>query len=132
MTLDIVDSRRGRGITLDVSPSMPPYEQVRVQLASQIVDGVLAVGTRLPTVRGLAAELGLATNTVARAYRELEEAGLVETKGRAGTFVSAAGEQSRVRAEQAARQYAAATAGLGLNVAELLEIVRAALPAQAP
>ncbi|MGH3426917.1 MAG: GntR family transcriptional regulator [Mycobacteriales bacterium] len=126
-----LDARAYAGITLDGSSSTPPYEQVRAQLASRIANGALTVGTRLSTVRGLAVELGLATNTVARAYRELEEAGLVETKGRAGTFVSAAGEQSRVRAEQAARQYAAATVNLGLNVAELLEIVRAVLQAQA-
>lgn len=114
-------------IQLDASSRVPPYEQVRAQFARQIADGVLAVGTRLPTVRQLAADLGLAVNTVAKAYRELEEAQLVRTQGRSGTFVNAAGERSRARAEQAATRYAAATAELGLSTGELLEIARAAL-----
>src|SRR3954454_16179197 len=90
------DAGAGRPmISIDSGSPVPPYEQVRAQLAAQIGDRTLAVGTRLPTVRRLAADLGLAVNTVARAYRELEENGLVETRGRAGTFVSAAGEQVR-------------------------------------
>ncbi|HEY2673108.1 MAG TPA: GntR family transcriptional regulator, partial [Rugosimonospora sp.] len=64
-------------IAIDAGSPVPPYEQVRVQLARQIGDRTLAVGTRLPTVRRLATDLGLAVNTVARAYRELEEAGLI-------------------------------------------------------
>lgn len=81
-------------ISYDPASPVPPFEQVRTSLASQINDGTLAVGTKLPTVRGLAAELGIAPNTVARAYRELEEAGLLETRGRAGTFVGATGDQT--------------------------------------
>ena len=81
-------------IVIDAASPMPPYEQLRAQLARQIQDRTLAVGTRLPTIRRLAADLGLAVNTVGRAYRELEEAGLIETRGRAGSFVSAAGEQA--------------------------------------
>jgi len=114
-------------ITIDAGSPVPPYEQVRAQLARQIHDRTLAVGTRLPTVRRLAADLGLAANTVGRAYRELEEAGLIETRGRNGTFVAAAGEHSRERARQAAQQYAAAVAGLGLDPGEALRIVQAAL-----
>jgi DNA-binding transcriptional regulator YhcF (GntR family) len=114
-------------ITIDPESPTPPYDQVRSQFARQIGDRELAVGTRLPTVRQLAADLGLAVNTVARAYRELEEAGLVETRGRAGTFVSAAGERSRAVAAQAARDYAAVVKSLGLDRDEALRIVRAAL-----
>ncbi|MET7403893.1 GntR family transcriptional regulator, partial [Dactylosporangium sp. NPDC005572] len=88
-------------IIIDPGSSVPPYEQLRRHIARQIQDRTLAVGERLPTVRALAAELGLAVNTVARAYRELEEAGLVETRGRAGSFVSAAGQESRERARRA-------------------------------
>ena len=50
----------------------PPYEQVRAQIAEQARSGALPVGYRLPTVRGLAETLGLAANTVAKAYRALE------------------------------------------------------------
>ncbi|MEJ2852286.1 MULTISPECIES: GntR family transcriptional regulator [unclassified Saccharothrix] len=114
-------------ISLDPASSVPPFEQVRSQFARKITERELAVGTRLPTVRALAAELGIAVNTVARAYRELEEAGLIETRGRAGTVVSAAGERSRERVLRAARSYAATAREQGLTAEEALEIVRAAL-----
>lgn len=114
-------------ITIDSGSGQPPFEQVRSQLARQISDRTLAVGTRLPTVRALATELGLAANTVARAYRELEEAGMVETRGRAGTFVSALGDRSRVALRQAAADYAATAKALGIEPAEALEAVRGAL-----
>jgi DNA-binding transcriptional regulator YhcF (GntR family) len=114
-------------VTIDPASAVPPFEQIRTQLAHQIRERVLPVGARLPTVRQTAADLGLAVNTVARAYRELEEAGLIETRGRAGTFVAAAGDLARERAVRAARQYAETVAGLGLDPAEALAIVRAAV-----
>ena len=67
----------------------PPYEQVRDRLRERIVRGSLLPGDRIPTVRGLADQLGLAPNTVARAYRELEQTGWLDGRGRAGTFVAA-------------------------------------------
>lgn len=119
-------------IVIDSASPTPPYEQLRVQLARQIQDRTLAVGTRLPTVRQLAADLGLAVNTVGRSYRELEEAGLIETRGRAGSFVSAAGEKSRERARQAAADYAAVVTSVGIDVEEAVRIVRAALTSGEP
>ncbi|OXM68151.1 MULTISPECIES: GntR family transcriptional regulator [Amycolatopsis] len=114
-------------VSVDPSSAVPPYEQVRSGLARQINSGALAVGTKLPTVRGLAEELGIAPNTIARAYRELEEAGLIETRGRAGSFVAAAGDESLARAREAAETYAAVTRALGLSGEEALKIARAAL-----
>jgi DNA-binding transcriptional regulator YhcF (GntR family) len=114
-------------LVIDPGSAAPPYEQVRAQLAALARDGTLPAGARLPTVRGLAAELGLAVNTVARAYRELEESGLVETRGRAGTFVTAAGDGSRRRVQRAAREYADTALGMGLDPEEALGIVAAAL-----
>lgn len=114
-------------ISIDADSPVPPFEQVRTTLAQQMADRTLPVGTRLPTVRALAADLGIAVNTVARAYRELESAGLVETRGRAGTFVSAAGNQRLALAEHAASQYAQTVRALGLDRSEALEIVAAAL-----
>lgn len=116
-------------VSVDPSAKTPPYEQVRGELARKINDGTLAVGTKLPTVRGLAAEVGIAANTIARAYRELEEAGLLETKGRSGTFVSSSGDASKQRAREAAEEYAATTRALGLAPADALAIVKAALQA---
>jgi DNA-binding transcriptional regulator YhcF (GntR family) len=114
-------------IVIDAGSPTPPYEQIRAQLARQIQDRSLAVGTRLPTIRRLAADLGLAVNTVGRAYRELEEARLIETRGRAGSFVSAGGEQALEQARRAAGDYAAVIASVGIDPGEAVRIVEAAL-----
>ncbi|MEU8265576.1 GntR family transcriptional regulator [Sphaerisporangium sp. NPDC049002] len=114
-------------IVIDAASPVPPFEQLRAQLARQIQDRTLAVGARLPTIRHLAADLGLAVNTVGRAYRELEEAGLIETRGRAGSFVSSAGEEGRERARRAAADYAAVIASVGIETGEAIRIVQAAL-----
>lgn len=82
-------------------------------------DGRLAPGVRLPTVRQLAAESRLAPNTVARAYRELETAGIIETRGRKGTFV-ARRDPTDIAMAAAARVYADAARALGLTGAEAL------------
>jgi DNA-binding transcriptional regulator YhcF (GntR family) len=112
---------------IDPGSPVPPFEQVRVQFAERIGDGTLVVGTRLPTVRKLADDLGLAVNTVARAYRELEAAGLVETRGRAGTVVSAAGDRTQQRLRAAARAYAKVAHDTGTDVERAVQVVRAAL-----
>ncbi|MFE2867111.1 MULTISPECIES: GntR family transcriptional regulator [unclassified Embleya] len=114
-------------IVIDSASPVPPFEQLRAQLARQIRSHTLAVGTRLPTIRRLAADLGLAANTVGRAYRELEEAGLIETRRAAGSFVAAAGEKGREQARRAAAEYAAVIAGAGIDTDEAIRIVRAAL-----
>lgn len=111
---------------IDPTATTPPYAQVREQLAARIRDGSLPVGARLPTVRALAADLDLAPNTVARAYRELETAGLIETQGRRGTFVAAPSDALR-RACEAAQTYAATVGTLGVTPEEALQLVAAAL-----
>ena len=78
------------GISVNLRSAIPPYEQIRAQIASLIAAGALAPGTRLPTVRSLAADLGIAAGTVARAYKELEQSGLLETRRRNGTVVAGA------------------------------------------
>jgi GntR family transcriptional regulator len=75
------------GISVDLGSPVPPYEQIRTQISSLIAVGSLAAGTRLPTVRSLASDLGIAAGTVARAYRELEQSGVIETRRRNGTVV---------------------------------------------
>ncbi len=67
----------------------PPYEQLRDRLRASIERSALMPGDRLRPVRVCADQLGLAPNTVARAYRELEEEGWLVGRGRAGTFVAA-------------------------------------------
>jgi GntR family transcriptional regulator len=76
------------GISVDLRSATPPYEQIRSQISSLIATGTLTTGSRLPTVRSLAADLGIAAGTVGRAYKELEAAGLIESRRRNGTVVS--------------------------------------------
>ncbi|MBQ1076280.1 GntR family transcriptional regulator [Micromonospora sp. C31] len=122
----------GVRIAIEQGSAVPPYEQVRGQLAELIGTGRLAVGTRLPTVRRFAADLGLAVNTVARAYRELEAAGLLETRGRHGTFVAPGRDDATDRLQRVAADYAAEAARLGVPPAAALALVRAALDAARP
>jgi DNA-binding transcriptional regulator YhcF (GntR family) len=80
----------------------PPYEQLRRQFADLIAAGVLAEGDRLPPLRQLAADLGLAVGTVGRTYRELEAAGLVISRRGGGTRVRAAGGRPTAAARRRA------------------------------
>ena len=114
-------------VLVDQDSPIPPYEQVRGQLAAMIGDDRLPVGTRLPTVRQLAGDLGLAANTVARAYRELEGAGLIETRGRHGTFVAPGRNDALDRLQRAAASYAEESVRLGVEPRTALALVRAAL-----
>ena len=112
-------------ISVDHDSPVPPYEQVRAQIANRISIGELAVGIRLPTVRQLAADLGLAVNTVARAYRELEQGGLVQSRGRAGTFVHTS-DLATAQAEAAARTYANVIHATGLTIEDAIQLLRVA------
>lgn len=112
---------------IDRSSQVSPFEQVRDGLAAAVRTGRLAPGDRLPTVRKLAEEVGLASNTVARAYRELEEAGVVETRGRNGTFVSVQGSGNAQEAALATAVYAKRLRELGIGVDEAVTLVRRAL-----
>jgi DNA-binding transcriptional regulator YhcF (GntR family) len=111
-------------IAVDPTSAVPPYEQLRSGIAGRAADGTLPAGTRLPPVRTLAADLGLAANTVARAYKELEADGVVETLGRRGTFVLAQDSGgSREGARAAAASYVAVARRLGLTREEAANLV---------
>src|SRR4029079_14345294 len=111
-------------ITIDAGAGEPPFEQIRSQTEDKAATGHLPPGTMLPTVRALAATLGLSPNTVARAYRELEHVGVVTTRGRAGPVVSGDGVDRA--AKEAATTYAAAMRALGIGQDEALRLVRRA------
>ena len=111
-------------LALDAGAGEPPYEQIRTQIAKQVASGELPAGTRLPTVRALAETLGIAPNTVARAYRELEHSGVVSTRGRNGTVVN--GEGADRAAKEAAASYADVMRSLGVRQDEALELARRA------
>ncbi|MFJ9665997.1 GntR family transcriptional regulator [Streptomyces sp. NPDC101219] len=116
-------------LKIRIDDSAPPYEQVRAQISEQARSGALPVGYRLPTVRGLAQTLGLAANTVAKAYRALEADGVIETRGRNGTLVAAAGSAAEREAATAAQGYAERARRLGLGEEDALAAVRDALRA---
>ncbi|MER6629753.1 GntR family transcriptional regulator [Streptomyces sp. NPDC000987] len=116
-------------LKIRIDDTAPPYEQVRAQISEQARSGALPVGYRLPTVRGLAESLGLAANTVAKAYRALETDGVIETRGRNGTFVAAAGSAAERELAAAAQAYAERARRLGLTQDDALEAVRDALRA---
>jgi GntR family transcriptional regulator len=75
-------------VVVDTALETPPYQQIVDQVRALIERGELAPATVLPTVRQLAGDLGVAPNTVARAYAELQEDGWIVSDGRRGTHVA--------------------------------------------
>ena len=73
---------------LDTSSGVPFYRQIIDQVLLGVADGRLTPGTQLPTVRQLAVDLSVNLNTVAKAYREMEIRGIVDTQQGTGTFIS--------------------------------------------
>lgn len=115
----------GDWLQVDEQAAKPLFDQLRTQIIEGVRDGRLPPGTRLPTVRELAARLGLAVNTVARAYRELETAGILETRGRFGSFIARADPADAAMAS-AAHVYVEAARSLGLGKREALRYVDSA------
>ncbi len=118
-----------RIIAIDPSSHIPPFEQLRAQVIDAVGSGALPPGHRLPTVRKLAEDLGVAPGTVARAYRELEASGVIETRGRNGTFVSFDADPARQQLERAAAAFADQVRHLRFDADEALALVTAALRA---
>ena len=114
-------------MVISSSSAVPPFEQLRAQVLDAVTAGELAPGTRLPTVRRLAEQLGIAAGTVARAYRELEASGVIETRGRNGTFVSPHGDAAHREAQRAATVFADQIRALRIDTEEALALVSAAL-----
>jgi DNA-binding transcriptional regulator YhcF (GntR family) len=97
------------------------------ELRASILAADLPGGTKLPTVRALADELGLAVNTVAKAYRDLETAGVIETRGRHGSFVALSSDAAESALQVDAAAYAARAASLGVDPERAERFVRDAL-----
>jgi DNA-binding transcriptional regulator YhcF (GntR family) len=114
----------GEWLRVDLKAGRPLFDQLRTQVIDGVRDGALPPGSRLPTVRELAGQLGVAVNTVARAYRELETAAIVETRGRFGTFIARYDPTDAAMAA-AAREYVHVAHGLGLKKADALRYVEA-------
>lgn len=118
-------------LEIDQHSAVPPYEQLREQITTLVLAGALTPSDRLPTIRQLANDLGLAGGTVARAYRELESDGVVTTHGRHGTRVK--GPPRRPAPEphliDAARCYAKHASQTGASLEDALTAVRVAFSA---
>lgn len=108
--------------------SVPLFEQLRLRIIQLADDGTLPAGAKLPAVRQLADQLGVAPHTVARAYKELELAGVVATHGRNGTLVSAR-DTRRVALSEAAARYAEVARQQGVSFAEAVQLLAAAYDA---
>ena len=114
-------------LRIDPDSDTPPYEQVRLGIIDPIADGTLLAGERLPTVRALASHLDLAANTVARSYRELEAAGVIETRGRQGSFIKAGRNDVYDAGFAAATTFVETARELGFDDETAVELVRRAL-----
>ena len=124
-------------ITVLASSPEPVYEQIVRQIQDAVASGGLAPGAALPTVRQLAGDLQLNRNTVARAYKQLEDRGVILTAGRRGTFVrdNASREVERIksnRAERSVRQLVAGLLGDGVSRAEIETLFGDALRVASP
>ncbi|MGW1965041.1 GntR family transcriptional regulator [Streptomyces sp. NPDC001935] len=123
-------------VRVDTTSQVPPYAQIRAQLGALILTGRLVEGDRLPTVRQLATDLGLAPGTVARAYRELEAAELIRTRRGAGSRVAAPpyGPTGTPAPQLAtlARDFTSAARALGADTESILAAVRTALDPDRP
>ncbi|MEP7006178.1 MAG: GntR family transcriptional regulator [Sphingomonas bacterium] len=119
-------------IEINAGAPEPVYEQIVRQIQEGVTTGALAPGTPLPPVRQLANDLVLNRNTVARAYKLLEDQGVIQTAGRKGTFVrsGAADEVTRVKTGQAERSVRRVIEGLvsdGLSTDQISAIFQSAL-----
>ena len=114
-------------IAIDAASGVPTYEQVRDQIMGLVSAEQLKVGDRLPPIRALAADLGLAAGTVAHAYKDLEVSGVVTTRRGAGTVVSEQAVAVDVLLQQAARAFVEQVRGAGIPEPVVLDAVRRAL-----
>ena len=123
-------------IAIQTNAPEPVYEQIVRQIHDGVKSGRLKPATPLPTVRQLAGDLVINRNTVARAYRILEEQGVILTAGRKGTFIrqDAVREVAKVRttrAERVMRRVVKALLGEGLSRKEIADIFASVLSIEA-
>ena len=120
-------------ITVDRGLTEPVYAQVANQIRQLIASGTLSPGMTLPPVRRLAGDLGVNLNTIARAYRMLEEEGFLIIRGRSGAKVAAPAEEvqdsTHVRLVEEMRTMLARFRQRGVTSEELLEFVQGELKA---
>jgi DNA-binding transcriptional regulator YhcF (GntR family) len=121
-------------LRIDPASAVPAYEQIRAQVVRAVAAGTLRAGTQLPTIRQLAADLGLAKGTVAKAYESLEQERVVVTQGRHGTVIATSADKpsggaaaTTAALREAADTFAVAARQLGVPTERAVAVVRAAL-----
>jgi DNA-binding transcriptional regulator YhcF (GntR family) len=123
-------------VAVDTSSPVPAYEQIRAQVTALSDSGVLPAGTRLPPIRQLAADLGLAPGTVAKAYALLEKAGVASSHRRRGTVITDRGALDPQRQAdelgRAATAYVQVVRLLGADTTRAVAAVQEALAADPP
>lgn len=113
---------------ITLTGSTPPTDQIRDQIRGLIITGQLAANDRLPAVRQLAKDLGVAPGTVAKAYKALEAEGFLITRTGAGTRVSSSATTTTRPVLDAARQLAETAVNSGTNLHDTIRILRAIWP----
>lgn len=118
-------------LTVDPTDPTPVYQQIRRQVSRMVASGTLVAGQRLPTIRQLSADLGVAKGTVAKAYDSLFHDGIVASSGRHGTVVadtSTPDPQFRdAEVEHAAAAFALVISQAGVGVDAAMAALRAAV-----
>jgi molybdopterin-binding protein len=123
---------------VDPEDPAPDYVQLERRVRMAVADGTLRPGHRLPSVRSLARQIGVAPNTVGRAYAELAREGVIQTRAGAGSEVAPLGQLNRpalVRARRErlrvmARQVSVRGLALGMSADEIVGAVVAELQAR--
>jgi DNA-binding transcriptional regulator YhcF (GntR family) len=118
-------------LRIDPGDPTPVYEQIRSQVLTMITAGTLGPGDRLPTIRQLASDLGLAKGTVSKAYETLLHDGVIESRGRHGTVVASrprrwGSAEKGARLADAAGQLALTASQLGASPDEAIRCFTAA------
>ena len=124
----MADSENHLDFSIDPRSGVPLYKQIILQVEMAIADGRLSTGDQLPTVRGLAVDLQINPNTVARSYSELEIRGIVTTQQGTGTFISDKKvEMSEVERErilsELTRSFVSKAASYGFSMGELISFL---------
>ena len=114
---------------LNLESGVPVYRQIMDQVRAGMASGSLVAGDQLPTVRQLAVDLAINPNTVARAYRELELGGLLETHQGTGSFISAqkirrADAERERQLTQIVNDCVARAGAMGFTVEDVAEFLR--------
>lgn len=117
-------------INIDFRSGVPIYIQIMEQIRQKVASGELVLGDQLPTVRQMATDLRVNWNTVARAYRLLDEAGLISTQQGRGTYIweMPSTETTQIIRQQAleglTRRYLVETSRLGFQPAEIMAFIK--------